>query len=460
MRKFNIFTVFLITVVIAATLALPTVMALPDPEFASEAVLLVETKSGKILYEKNKDMHVAPGSITNVMTLLLAAEAVEDGQVDLDDDITASETFLDGIGTDDETQKIKPGEILRFEDLLFCAYLASANDACNILAEAIDGSISSFVNRMNEKAKTLGCEDTLFINTGGFNDPGQYTSSWDQYLIFKEAIAHPLFLRIARTVSCTINATDYSPKRSFINSNGMLQSKSAYFYKYCIAGQTGSPSENNNSLVAYSKNSSLSLISIIFGAKSVEEDGYINDQSFVEAIRLFEWGFTSFVWQDIIKKNEVAVTEKIALAKGTDVIELKPFETLTILARSDLKANDIVKDVVIFEQANGKGLFAPVKEGDILGEITVYVSGELNGKVNLVAADTVELDTTQFIKVQISKTLSELWVQVIIYLLIVLIGIYIWLVIRDRRVRREKKRKLDEIKKKIIEERQRPRIYK
>lgn len=460
MKKFNIFAVLLLAMLIVTTLTSPMVMALAEPEVASDTVLLVETISGKILYEKNKNLHVAPGDITKVMTLLLAVEAVEDERVKLNDEITASETFLDGIGKDDATQKIMPGEKLRFEDLLFCLFLASANDASNIVAEVVDGSVSSFVDRMNEKAYELGCKDTQFMNTGGLAEPGQYTSSWDQYQIFKEAIAHPLFLKIASTVSFGLSATEYSPERNLINSNTMLQSSGAYYYKYCIAGKTGSPSEDSNSFVAYSKNSNLSLISVIFGAESVEADVSIANQCLAETIRLFEWGFPSFVWQDIISKNDIVVTEKIALAKGTDIIDLKPYDTLTILARSDLKEEDIKRDIVIYGQADGEGLSAPVKEGDILGKMTVYVDGVMNARINLVAADNVEIDRARFIKAQISTTLSEFWVQFIIFIVLLLTVMYIWIVIRDRKVRREKKRKLDEVKKEIIEARRRQKLFK
>ena len=208
MKKIKIFTVFLIIVILAASPA----SALPALEIEAYAVLLAEMKSGNILWEYNKDIRVAPGSIAKVMTVLLAVLEVEEGRASLDDSVDASESFLSGLDENTVTQNIKPGETISYRDLLYCAYLASANDACNILAEEVSGSIRGFVRKMNEKAEELGCRNTYFMNPGGLADPGQYTSAWDQYLIFKEAVGHPLFLEIAGGVLCFTGDAD-SPER-------------------------------------------------------------------------------------------------------------------------------------------------------------------------------------------------------------------------------------------------------
>ncbi len=461
MKKINIFTIFLITIMIVVSFASPAVLALSSPKIEADAALLVETKSGKILYEQNKARRVAPGSIAKVMTLLLAVEAAEDEQTALKDNITASETFLNGIGEADTTLNIKTGEIMSYEDLIYCMYLVSANDACNILAETIGGNIPDFVDKMNEKAEALGCTDTYFTNAGGLTDAGQYTSSWDQYLIFEEAIGHPLFLQVAGTVSYTVKATNLSPERSLVNSNAMLSSSSEYYYEFCAAGKTASSSEYGYSFVSYASNSSLSLISVVFGAKQTGAEGASdNIDSFTETLHLFDWGFDSFVWQDIIKKNETAFTEKITLAERFDTIELKSSETITILARRDIRAEDVTKDVMIYGQTGGKELSAPVKSGDILGEMMVYIDGDFCGKVYLTAANNIDLDKASFIKDQIKKTLSKFWVQLIIVIFLILIGLYIWLVIRDFIKRREKKRKQEEARRKIIEGLQRRKITK
>jgi D-alanyl-D-alanine carboxypeptidase (penicillin-binding protein 5/6) len=461
MIKLKIFTVFLAAVTLAALLVSPAASALSAGDVAADAVLVIETKSGKILCERNKDIRVAPGSIAKVMTLLLTVLEIESGQAGRDDIVTASDTFLNGLGENDAKQDITPGETISCRDLMYCAYIASANDACNILAEEIGGSITGFVRKMNAKAEELGCRDTHFTNPGGLSDPGQYTSAWDQYLIFKEAVSHPLFVEIAGTASYKAPADDDSPERSFMNPNLMLQEQSTYFYRYCAAGKTASSNEYGSSLVSYAANDELSLIAVVFGVKSDEGDSASDAaKSFSETIRLLDWAISGFAWHDIVNEYDILANEQVTLAEKTDTIDLKPTTSITILARKDLTAADIRKDVVIFGQAEGKVLSAPLKKGDILGELTVIVDGEVCARVDLVASRDVSLDRGAFIASQIKETLSILWVRLVIFFLIALMGFYIWLVIRDYRNRREKKRRILEARKQIIEQRKRQKINK
>ncbi|NLA87090.1 MAG: D-alanyl-D-alanine carboxypeptidase [Clostridiales bacterium] len=455
MKKFNIFTVFLISVILAVSTASPAVWAHSEPDIAAEAVLLVETKSGKILLERNKDIRVAPGSLAKVMALLLAVLEIENEQASLNEYVTASETFLNGIDDDAATQEIKPGESLSYKDLMYCTYIASANDACNILAERIGGSTEEFVNMMNDKAGELGCTNTHFVNPGGLNDPRQYTSAWDQYIIFKEAVSHPLFLEITGTGSYKTEASDDSTARSFNNPNQMLWEKSEYYYEYSVAGKTASSNEYGNSMVSFSRNEEMSLISVVFGVKPDKGEGKSGAaKCFSETVRLFDWAFTGFMWHDIFKQHEIITNEKIALSKDMVSIDIMTSEAITILARYDLTAEDIKKDVVIYGKDEGKVISAPVKKGDILGEVTVLIDGAVCGKVRLVAADSVKLDKGAFIKSEIAGTLSLLWVKLIIIFMLVFIGLYIWLVVRDRKKRLEKKRRIEETRQRLIESRQ------
>jgi D-alanyl-D-alanine carboxypeptidase (penicillin-binding protein 5/6) len=457
MKKIKIFTVFLIIVILAASPA----SALPALEIEAYAVLLAEMKSGNILWEYNKDIRVAPGSIAKVMTVLLAVLEVEEGRASLDDSVDASESFLSGLDENTVTQNIKPGETISYRDLLYCAYLASANDACNILAEEVSGSIRGFVRKMNEKAEELGCRNTYFMNPGGLADPGQYTSAWDQYLIFKEAVGHPLFLEIAGRASYVSQSDADSPERVLVNPNLMLQRESGHHYAHCVAGKTAHSSEYGSSFVAYADNGELSLISVVFGVKSAEGDRESNaSECFSETQRLLEWGMSNFAWRDIVTENEIAAYEDIALAKGIEMIGLKPAAPITILARNDLTAQDIEKDIIIYGKAEGKVLSAPVKKGEILGEISVSIDGTACGQTHLVAAHDAKLDKSAFIRSEIADTLSLFWVQLVIFLLVVFAAYYIWLVMRDFRRRREKKRRAEEHRRKMIEYRRKQTIKK
>ena len=124
------------------------------------------------------------------MTALLTLEAIEDGVLTMDQEITANASALDGLPSDGSTANIKAGETMSVRNLLYCMMVISANEACTILAEAISGSVPAFVEKMNEKAEELGCENTHFVNPNGLHDPQHYTSAWDMYLITRAAMEY------------------------------------------------------------------------------------------------------------------------------------------------------------------------------------------------------------------------------------------------------------------------------
>lgn len=454
MKKFNNFTVLVIVMTLIAAISSPVASALNEPYIQAEAALLVEMKSGKILYEKNKKLKIDPGSMAKTMVVLLVVESIENGTIGLKDNVTASDTFLNGIGTNDTIQNIKSGETMNLQDLLYCAYIASANDACNILAEYMSGDVETFVKQMNLKSEELGCTGTHFTSPGGISDENQFSTPWDQYLIFNEAVKHQLFLSIAGTLTAVLAPTKMSGERHLTNSNSMIHSDSAYYYPHCTLGKTTASVEGGYSFVSCADNSDLKLISVLFGADSVKrEDETVEVRSYTETKRLFEWGFSSFAWQTILDKSAIVAYAPVVLAQGTENIDLQPSNSLVILAPRDLSAGVVYNDVVIFEEADGKLLTAPIKKGTVLGEITVYVNGVQSGRTKLIAASDISLNQLQFIKENIKMTLSTPWVRLVIGLIILMLGGYIYLIVRDMKKRHRKQRSNQELKQKLIEER-------
>ena len=143
------------------------------------AAILVDPDSGEILYEKNAHEKRYPASITKVMTCLLTLEAVERGELTLEQTVTASQAIHTGIGDNASTADIKVGEEIRIIDLLYAALIPSANEACNVMAEAVSGDINSFVELMNQRAAELGMTGTHFANTHGYHDDNHYTTAYD-----------------------------------------------------------------------------------------------------------------------------------------------------------------------------------------------------------------------------------------------------------------------------------------
>lgn len=141
------------------------------------------------------------------------------------------------------TSNIQAGEEMTLRDLMYCAMLGSANEACNIIAVHISGSLDAFVSLMNERAAELGCTGTHFNNTHGLPDSDHYTTARDFTMITCEAMAHDLFVEISGTVSYTVPATNMSGERRLSNTNGLINPESStypgYYYEYARAGKTG-----------------------------------------------------------------------------------------------------------------------------------------------------------------------------------------------------------------------------
>ena len=186
MKKIKIFPLILIICLALCALA-PSASALDDPDLSAKAVLLADLNSGEILYSKNAEEQRSPASLTKIMTGLLAIEAIESGQCRMEDIVTAGADAWTGMGEDASNSNIQPGEQMTYKDLLYCAIMHSANEACNILATYISGSVSAFVDRMNERAAELGCTNTHFLDPNGLSNDGHSTTAYDMYLITKEA---------------------------------------------------------------------------------------------------------------------------------------------------------------------------------------------------------------------------------------------------------------------------------
>ena len=168
MKKRRFFALFLVLGLLVSLLSVPA-SAFEEIDVDARAALLVEKETGEILYEKNAHEKNYPASITKLTVALLVFEAIDAGQLSLDQPITAHESAFEGLSIYGSTAGIKVGEVLTVEQLLQCMLIVSANEACNILAEAVcgEGNISQFVQRMNERAAALGCENTHYVNTSG-----------------------------------------------------------------------------------------------------------------------------------------------------------------------------------------------------------------------------------------------------------------------------------------------------
>lgn len=392
MKAKRFLSVFLLFVLLVSLTATPFAAAeeptLPeDPDIQAKAALLVDANTGAIVYAKNEHQELYPASLTKIMTALLVVEAIDKGQLSLDQEVTASST-IESLDTDGSTANIKPGEIMTVEQLLYCMLVVSANEACVILAEAVSGSVDAFVDQMNEKAQALGCENTHFVNPTGLHDSQHYTSAWDLYLITKEALTHKDFVRISDTGDVTLPATNLHEARALHSTNYLISvwRSRGYINKNAHGIKTGSTSEAGHCLVSSAAKGSLSFISVVLGCDRLTlEDGEIRTMSFYETNRLFQWGFDNFSYKTILTADEYPKEVAVSLSK-IDHVTVHPARDVEILMPNDLEPEDLERTITL----NSDPVEAPITTGDKLGTIQLSYQGTVYATEDLLALNDVE----------------------------------------------------------------------
>ena len=434
-RFFSLFLTFLLTVSLCVPFAradgedAPTLPE--DPNILAKAALLADPDTDAIAYGLNVHEELYPASLTKIMTALLVVEALDEGRLTLDQPITASSTAFIDIAADGSNAGIKPGEILSVHNLLYCMMVVSANEACNILAEATYGSVSAFVEQMNLRAEELGCKNTHFVNTNGLHDPNHYTSAWDLYLITKEALKHELFVTISDTAHVVIPATNLHAERNYWTTNHLLSTWRVigYLDKRAHGIKTGSTSQAGYCLVSSATQGSMTYISVIMGAERVEENGVGNLRSFSETSRMFDYGFDHFSYKTIIEKSEPIKDVTVTLSK-TDHVTLRPAKDVEALMPRGLKAEHLERTVTL----DAESVEAPVEAGQKLGTLELSYDGKLYGSVDLLTMNAVEASRLQVFLKQVDAFFHRTAVRVVLIMLAALIlAAAVWRLIFARR---------------------------
>ena len=277
---------FLIENAMTALAAVPTA-EFPEgwpqgPSVEAESAIVMEASTGAILYEKNSHEELYPASITKIMTTLLALK-----NSSLNESVTFSHDAVFSVGASDaKLGGIDEGDKLTMEQCLYGVMLASANDVSYAVAEHIGGSLSKFVDMMNEEAKKLGCENTHFMNASGLPDPEHYTTAYDMALISQEALKNPVFCQIAQTMVYTIPADEYCPEPRARANHHEMKSNGKYPYDGWTGGKTGWTASAGYTLVTFAHKNNMDLICVIM--KSSQTGQYTDTKA------LLDYGFQNF----------------------------------------------------------------------------------------------------------------------------------------------------------------------
>lgn len=360
-------------------------------------LLLAETDTGRILYERNADERIYPASLTKLMTAILVVENCE-----LDEIVTVSENAVLSVPSGYVNANLQVGEELTVEDLLYVMLIPSANDAANALAEHIGGNIESFSTMMNSRAKELGCTGSNFTNPSGLHQEEHYTTTRDLFLISQRAVENDLIEKIIGTTTYTLPSTNKYTKeaRTFTTTNYMIRkSLTKYYYDYCIGAKTGYTGEAKNCVVEFAKKDGIGLTAIVMG-----EEAKVKGQKFLDAKEMFEYVFENYENEQVSIKNEKYETVKVNNGtKETKELDVLYKDNVNILKEKDSEEK-------IEESIEYTNIKAPIKKGDIVGKI-IYEYAGITYETELIANSNVEE----------SKVLANLLKILVVALLIYII---------------------------------------
>ncbi|MDO5556321.1 MAG: D-alanyl-D-alanine carboxypeptidase family protein [Clostridia bacterium] len=334
-------------------------------EITSGSAILMEQKTGNILYEYNSHEQLRPASVTKVMTLLLIMEALDNGTITLEDKVSCSEKANSMGGSQiwlDST------ETLTVHEMLKAICIVSANDCSMAMSEYICGSHELFVEQMNNKAKELGMNDTCFKNCHGLDEDGHLTSSYDIALMSRELITkHPKIIEYTTTWMDTLR----NGESELVNTNKLIRN-----YQGTTGLKTGSTSTALFNLSATATRDNLSLISVIM-------KGETSNIRFEEAKKLLDYGFSNFQYIDCSKKDDIVKTLNIDKGIYSTVDAIFEEDSGCLIKKGT--ANNIISNVQLNNQVS-----APISKGQKLGEVTYSIDDKIISKVNIVAKEEVK----------------------------------------------------------------------
>lgn len=350
----------------------------------SESCVLIEQTTGKVLYEKNSHEQLRPASVTKIMTILLTMEAIDSGKISLEDTVPCSENASKMGGSQ---IWLDTRETLTVDEMLKAVCVVSANDCAMCLAEYLAGSEEVFVGLMNEKAKALGMNDTVFKNCHGIDEDGHITSAYDIALMSRELLQnHPDVKKYTTIWMDSLR----DGKSSLVNTNKLVRN-----YQGCTGLKTGSTSLALYNLSASATRDDLSLISVVMR-------GPTSEIRFKDAKKLLDYGFTNFKFEKTSTKDSIVQT--VNVNKGVEKELNLVYEKDNGILVQKANASSIEQEVVINENIS-----APIMKGDVIGTVHFYLDGQLLDSVNLVA----EKDISKMSVLSMYTRITDAWINLL-----------------------------------------------
>lgn len=340
----------------------------PEPEISAEAAILIDSSTGKVFYGKNENQKMYPASTTKIMTAILTLE-----NANLNDVVTVPYDAIRTIPAGYSIAALQTDEQLTVNQLLQVMMVYSANDAANVLAFHISGSLENFANLMNQKVSELGLNDTHFTNPSGMHDENHYTTAHDMAIIMQYCMEDNTFRNLAGLKSCIIPATNKYQERTFNTTNNLLINSQTNinnnsYYEYAIAGKTGFTSQAKNCLVSVANKDDLELICVVLAA-GTNANG--TSTKFSDSKSLFEYGYSNYSIKTFAEQGSTAT--QVTIVNGTD--ETKNLDLVIKDDISTLINNDDLNSNIEPKIELDSNLLAPISQGATVGKIVYTIDG-------------------------------------------------------------------------------------
>lgn len=375
------------------------------PGTYGEAAIVMDAGTGSVLYAKNIDGHEYPASITKVLTSLIALK-----YGNLSDNVTFSNDCVSFMQPGDSSVGLKEGNVITLEQALYATLLASANEAAYAVAENVGKNAghdySWFIQQMNEECKSLGGNNSNFVNANGLHDENHYTCARDMALIGREIWRYPEFLKICQEQSYTIPASDTTEEHVFPQHHKMLIKENKNYYQYAVAGKTGYTSNALSTLITLADNGNMKLVCVVLRTHGVN--------IYPDTKNLFEYVFNNFQKIQVAdEKKPDEVEEFISAAEsqsentessqtggsgntesaqtdGSDSTEsvqtggneYRPLEDGYVILPKDVSYKDVDYEITDVDENSGEGTIQYTYDGHQVGSATAKLTKKYLKKIS------------------------------------------------------------------------------
>lgn len=398
------------------------------PKINAVSAIVMDIDTGDILYEKSPHQQLYPASITKVLTCLLAIE-----QGDENDILTVSSEVMSQVEAGSSSIGLEAGEQLSLKDALYGMMLNSGNECALSIAEYLGGSTQGFSDMMNEKAKSLGCKDSHFVNPNGLQDENHYTSAYDMALIGRAAYQYPEFKILISSQSYTIPATNQNEERPLWQENRLLyEGNGEYYYEYSTGGKTGYTEAALATLISFAERDGRRLCCVVMRCEPTTE-------SYLDSIKLYNFCFNKYkLCKPLVDYDVNAVNNEnytILSDYYNDLTHSLPKyyvnQSYSFYIRSFISDEEIEKKVIFFDKPvdNKAGMIQFLYEGQKYGEVEITVDMPF---VNASSTDALRNKKREPAKE--SKILKWAKRIIVISLVLIILLLTLLLILRIRKV--------------------------